>query len=278
MKGTKLQMNHISTVKAVYFSPTGTSKRIVECIASTMAQSLSVPCQVVDFTLPEHRTAPLTFSSTDLVILGMPVYAGRVPNVMLKYVTTLQGHGALGIPIVLYGNRNYDDALVELRDIMENGSIHTIAAAAFIGEHSFSHTLAKDRPDATDMVKARQFAQEAINNIASTDREPVKVTGQVPYRPYFRPVVQDKKFADIRKVQSKVSDACTNCGICADVCPLGSISREDVRVYKGICIKCGACTKACPTHARYYDDPAYLFHKEDLENRYARRAEPELFF
>ena len=49
----------------------------------------------------------------------MPVYAGRIPNLLLlKYLTSVKGNDALAVPIVLFGNRNYDDALIELRDIL----------------------------------------------------------------------------------------------------------------------------------------------------------------
>lgn len=68
----------------------------------------------------------------------MPVIAGRVPNVLLKFLDTLQGGGALAVPVVLYGNRNFDDALIELRNILQDRGFYAIGAAAFIGEHSFS--------------------------------------------------------------------------------------------------------------------------------------------
>lgn len=273
-------MKKIDTIKAVYFSPTRTTKTVVETVAEALSEKLAVPWEVVDFTLPQRRQEPLVFGETDLVVFGVPVYAGRVPNVIVKYIATLQGNDAAGIPIVLYGNRNYDDALIELRDLMENGHIHTLAAGAFIGEHSFSRILAKDRPDEADLAKARRFAWEAVEKLKLRykDDGPVAVKGQSPYRPYFKPVMKDGSHADIRKVVSKVKDTCTNCGICSEVCPMGSIPKEDVRSYTGICIKCGACIKLCPVQARYYDDQEYLFHKRDLEEVYERRAEPELFF
>ncbi|MBQ5708933.1 MAG: ferredoxin, partial [Anaerotignum sp.] len=65
--------------------------------------------------------------------------------------------------------------------------------------------------------------------------------------------------------------------ICAEVCPMGSINPENTKEYIGICIKCCACVKKCPSQARYYDDPGYLYHKEELEELYERRAEPEYF-
>ena len=140
----------INKVWAVYFSATGTTEKIVTKIAKTVAQKLGIEYGTRDFTLPVSRAENLKFNANDLVIFGTPVYAGRVPNLMLKYLATIEGNDAIGVPVVLYGNRNYDDALIELRDILEKGKIHTIAAA-FIGEHSFSYTLAKDVPDADDM-------------------------------------------------------------------------------------------------------------------------------
>ena len=72
-------------------------------------------------------------------------------------------------------------------------------------------------------------------------------------------------------------DACDQCGICAKVCPMGSIDPNDVTHYTGICIKCCACVKKCPVGAKYYDDEGYLYHQHELEELYQRRAEPEVF-
>ncbi|MBQ6685016.1 MAG: 4Fe-4S binding protein, partial [Firmicutes bacterium] len=83
---------------------------------------------------------------------------------------------------------------------------------------------------------------------------------------------------DIRKVKPLTGDNCNGCGLCAEICPMGSIDPKDVRQFTGICIKCGACIKKCPQGAKYYEDPGYLYHKTELEEMYTRRAEPEVFF
>lgn len=264
-------------VWAMYFSPTGGTKKVTERTASALAKSLDLPLAVLDFTLPQTRKTVQAFSAEDIVVFGTPVIAGRVPNVLLPYLREqVQGNGALAVPLVSFGNRNYDDALIELRNILEQDGFHTIAAAAFVSEHSFSRTLAAGRPDAADLALAEQFAERiAAKRAAWTS--PVPVKGNDPIRPYFQPQDRFGKHIDIRKVKPQVSDACINCGHCADVCPMGSISHENVREYIGICIKCCACEKKCPVGARYFDDPGYLYHKTELEELYARRAEPEFF-
>ena len=133
-------MTTCARIITAYFSPTNTTKTVCETIAQELSRTLGIPHESRSFTLPGERTEPLVFPEGSLVILGMPVYAGRVPNFMLKYLAQTEGNGSMGIPIVVYGNRNYDDALIELRDIMEKAHIHTVAGGAFIGEHSFSRS------------------------------------------------------------------------------------------------------------------------------------------
>jgi ferredoxin len=273
----------IDKVWAVYFSATGTTKKVVEGIAEAIAEKMGVEYESYDFTTPEARKEPLSFSPEDLVVFGTPVYAGRVPNVLLKYLETIRGNGAVGIPVVLYGNRDYDNALIELRDLLEKGGLHTMAAAAFIGKHSFSYILGKGRPDESDMEEARAFAVKAAEKIKAAGdigiAEPVSVKGiPDPYRGYYQPRDRAGNPVDIRKVKPLTKDTCNNCMICADVCPMGSISREDVREFTGICIKCGACVKKCPVQAKYYVDEGFLYHQHELEEGLTRRAEPEVFF
>lgn len=269
-------------VWAVYFSATDTTKKIVLTIADEAARLLGAEREDYDFTLPGMRENGFAAGKDDLVIFGTPVYAGRVPNVLLKYLATIQGNGALAVPVVLFGNRNFDDGLIELRDILENTGFHTVAAAAFVGEHSFSKTLAAGRPDADDMKEALAFAGKVTEKVKGLPEgeapAPVEVEGVPhPYRGYYQPRDRKGVSIDIRKVKSLVSDACDDCKICADVCPMGSISHENVREYTGICIKCGACIKKCPKQARYYEDEGYLYHQHELEEGYTRRAAISLF-
>lgn len=269
-------------VWAVYFSATDTTKKTVLTIADEAARLLGAEREDYDFTLPGMRENGFAAGKDDLVIFGTPVYAGRVPNVLLKYLATIQGNGALAVPVVLFGNRNFDDGLIELRDILENTGFHTVAAAAFVGEHSFSKTLAAGRPDADDMKEALAFAGKVAEKVKGLPEgeapAPVEVDGVPhPYRGYYQPRDRNGVSIDIRKVKSLVSDACDDCKICADVCPMGSISHENVREYTGICIKCGACIKKCPKQARYYEDEGYLYHQHELEEGYTRRAAISLF-
>jgi ferredoxin len=270
-------MRRVQRICTVYFSATGTTKKVVTGLAETLKKRMDLPVDSYDFTLPGAREQVLRFSETDLVILGVPVYAGRVPNVLVPYLQTkLDGGGARTVPVTVYGNRNFDDALIELFDLTVSAGFLPIAAGAFIGEHSFSTVLAQGRPDALDDEWIEKLSRVIEDRVKSTEPQGLEVPGQRPYRPYYKPRDRAGHPVDILKVKPKVGEGCTACGVCAAVCPMGSIDPDDVSHYIGICIKCGACIKKCPEKVRYYDDAGYLYHKEELELEFSRRTTPEI--
>ena len=122
----------IKKVWAMYFSPTGGTEKAVKTVAEDVAKQLGIPFEIYDFTLPQKRESVACFTETDLVFLGTPVIAGRVPNVLLPYLDTIVGGNAYGVPMVSFGNRNFDDALIELRDIMEKDGFRTVHLSANI--------------------------------------------------------------------------------------------------------------------------------------------------
>ena len=293
-------------IRAMYFSGTGTTAKITTRIAYEMwsemksavgddAEGISFEKEAdINFSPKMAREKEYAFDENDIVVFGVPVIAGRVPNVLLKFLDTLKGGGAMAIPVVLYGNRNFDDALIELRNILEDKGFYTVAAAAFIGEHSFSKTLAAGRPDFEDMKVANQFAKDVADKILWIIRDseengvelystleamgPVEVEGCDPIRPYYQPRDRHGEHINILKVKPKLyEDKCIKCGMCAAVCPMGSISKDDPGIVEGICIKCCGCVKKCPVEALYYDDPGYIYHKEELEAMYMDRKDPSLF-
>lgn len=273
----------LKKIWAVYFSGTGTTRRTVERIASGLAEKLALPVEKVDFSRPQVRQQELRFDAADLVVFGTPVYAGRVPNVLLPFLQEkIVGGGALAVPVVLFGNRAYDDALMELRNILAADGLHPVAAAAFVGEHSFSRTLGQGRPNENDEALMDEFAAKTadlVRRLPAAPEKPVAVGGQEPLRPYYTPRDRAGNPINILKVKPKTDmTRCGGCGLCAEMCPMGSIDPTDVSAVRGICIKCCACVKGCPTGAKYFDDAGYLYHQHELEAQYARPAENEVFY
>lgn len=273
----------VSKVYAVYFSGTGTTEKIVTNIAEMIADNLTPgkDVTVFDFTSPGARKMTHHFESDELVVFGVPTYAGRVPNVLLPYIKeSIRAESGPAVGIVTYGNRDFDDSLIELEELLVWDGFKPVAAAAFACEHAFSDKLAAGRPDDQDMKVAARFAIDAAVKIKTSDVQnapPVRVAGQLPLRPYYKPQDRNGDPIDIRKVKPVTLDGCDKCGICAEVCPMGSIPKDDPTICKGICIKCGACVKKCPKKCKVFTDENYLYHLHELEELYERRSEPVTF-
>jgi ferredoxin len=263
----------IESVKLVYFSPTQTTKTVVREIARGVDYGT---VEDIDITRPGARKHPLQTSEKELLILGVPVYMGRVPALLTEWLHAIKAHNTPAVCVVVYGNRVYEDALLELKDILAERGCKPVAGGAWIGEHSFSRAetpTAEGRPDAGDLKHAEWFGQkirEKLRSVSSADRIPVvTLPGCHPYR-------GDPKLWAVDFIA--VGDACIRCGICAEGCPAGAIDPENSHgIDTGKCITCCACIRHCPRHARTMKPGLVRDASVRLHTLYNGRKEPEYF-
>jgi ferredoxin len=262
----------IHAVTAIAFSPTGTTKSVVSRIAAAASAALGEDRAPADhdITLPSARRAGASFRQGDLVVVGVPVYAGRVPTLLVDYLRTVRGGGAFAVAVVVYGNRHYDDALIELADLLEAQGFVVVAAAAFIGEHSYSRLVAPGRPDAADLALATELAVRVTRKLSGGGPfARVVPTGTRPYRELALKI-------DLGNARPVASAACQRCRACVEVCPLGAIDPDELSTV-GDCLRCNACVKGCPAGARSFSDASYRTVRRWLEGHCAERRTPELF-
>ncbi len=270
----------IRKIHAVYFSPAGTTKRCVTHMAERLAEALKAGYAEYDFTLPKKRETAPAFGPEELVVFGTPVYAGRIPNKLLAYVSQLKGNRTPAVLTVTYGNRSFQDGLSEQKSVLSGNGFLPVAAAAFVSRHVMSDVLAAGRPSEEDLLKAETFADRIAADILAgkTGTEALRVPGNDPVGPYYRPLQEDDTPAMFLKAKPKTKENCMHCGTCTANCPMGSISADDDQTVTGICIKCHACVRNCPAGAKYFEDPSLASHIRYLEKHYADAVrQPEFF-
>ena len=160
-------------VSLVYFSSTKTTQRTVRAIGRALAKAFDIPVQEYDFTLPNARSRKLHFASDQLVVVGSPVYGGVMPLLVREYLAQhVTGEKTACVLAAVYGNRNFDDCLVEMQDLMEENGFVVTAAAACIGEHSYSTAIASGRPNAQDLALAEEFGKQVAQKLSASPTVP----------------------------------------------------------------------------------------------------------
>ena len=261
-------------VWAVYYSATGTTAKVVRTAAEALAERLGLPMEERSFTRPGERAEVLAFTAADIVVVGSATYAGKLPNKILPdFQEKLRGNGALAVPVVLFGNRSYDNSLAELRAVLESDGFCPVAAGAFVGRHAFTDELAFGRPGWSDLEEIKTFAGKITEKVSAGEITPVQVPGD-PASPYYVPKGLDGEPVKFLKAKPRTNlSKCSNCGACVRACPMGAIDPKNVAEVPGTCIKCQSCVRKCTRGAKFFDDPAFLSHVAMLEQNYTRRAE-----
>ena len=241
-----------------HFSPTGGTKKVADAIAV----GLNTP--VVDVDLTKEIAVP-KLGENDALMAVLPVYAGRVPQISLERLSALKGNGQKAVAVVVYGNREFDDALLETRDALEANGFRVVAAAAFIAEHSMARSIAAGRPASEDEALCRQFAADVMAK--AEDAAPVQVPGNVPYK-----ALKPSAF------HPAANETCTKCGTCAEGCPTGAIPLDDPsHTDNERCINCMRCVASCPSNSRALPDAFRAMITKMLNENAAGYKEPVVF-
>jgi ferredoxin len=261
-----LKRGIIVNTHLIFFSPTGTTKTILENIAKGIGKQI----KIYD-TTPAYSRITTTIKD-GVAIFGVPVYAGRVPIVAAERIKNIKGDKTPAVAVVVYGNREYEDALVELKDLIEEAGFKVIAGGAFIGEHSYSSNekpIAINRPDDNDKLAAFNFGKEITKKLAQNDLKTPNMKGNIPYKER----IGIKGATPLTKF-----DICELCGTCSAVCPTDAITINNKVISDSEkCIMCCACIKKCPKEARYIATKATLERIEMLYKNCQIKKEPEIF-
>ncbi len=267
-------MAKINSVTLLYFSPTGTTKRILEAISKGLGADA---VEHMDMTSHGGKIADNKKPLGDLTVIGVPVYTGRVALPAERGLQRLKAKDTPAVIVAVYGNREYEDALIELRDISIKAGFTPIAGAAFVGEHSFSTKdtpIAEGRPDTDDLSRAAMFGKMVREKLAGrksiSSEARLEVPGNIPYRERG-PARNTSPETDEEK--------CLYCGKCVEVCPMTAIRLHDSKLTTDTekCILCCACVKACPCDARVLTHPQLKQFAQSLSGACSTRKEPEFF-
>lgn len=219
----------------IVFSPTGGTQKVVDMLTAEWGCAVDT----VDLAAPQNDY-DVSFAKDDVAVIAVPAFSGRVPAYAADKLAKLEGNGAGCVLVCVYGNRAYEDTLVEMQDLAEKSNFRVVAAVAAVAEHSIARQYAAGRPDAEDKAELTAFAKQIWQKITEGVDAVPDIPGNRPYR-------KQGGGGLVPKADKK----CIACGECAEKCPTQAISRANIKTADGDkCISCMRCVAVCPESAR----------------------------
>ena len=245
-------------VVEIIFSPTGGTEKVAHIIGKQWSEN-TVKIDLSDANTDFSRCV---INEEDQVLIAMPSFGGRAPVVAIERLKKIAGNGAKCTLVCVYGNRAYEDTLVEMEDAAKESDFRVIAAIAAVAEHSIMPQYAANRPDASDEKQLAGFAAQ----IASRDENAVSIPGKRPY----------KKSGGAGLVPKPNKD-CVKCGLCAEKCPVQAINSPNFTADSKKCISCMRCVKLCAHDARKVNGAMVSIAAMAIKKACSVRKENELF-
>lgn len=215
-------------VVEIVFSPTGGTKKVANIITS------STTLEVVEADLIKGSTVDI--DKDDLCVIAVPSFGGRVPRPVKNALLQFNGNKAKTILVCVYGNREYEDTLVELEDISKEANFNPIGAISAIARHSLAKNVAQGRPNKEDEIELKAYMQEIMENLECCTLP--NLNGNRPYKKEMK-----------LPLYPKSTSSCVKCGLCIKECPTKAI-LQDYSLNRDLCISCMHCVDVCPKKAR----------------------------
>ena len=251
----------LHTIDLYYFSPTGGTKKVAE----TFCREISKNTNMINLGIANQE---ISQASSDLIVVAAPVFGGRIPALVAEKLSNLDGNGKKAVALAVYGIRAYEDALLELTDVLNESGFQVAAAGAFNAQHSIVPEVGQGRPDAQDILEIQNFARKVSDKLENDVEIAVKVPGNHPYKERSQ-----------NSATPVSNNSCSQCGICITSCPTGAIQIENASVVTNPekCMLCMACVSACPQHARMLPQPVQETMNQKLGALKAIHRENEFF-
>ena len=92
----------ISKVYSVFFSATFSTKKIIREIVKQLGYD-NIEYDITN-NIPEET---IQLRSDELLVVGIPVYSGRVPEMAIEKLNRIKGNNTPAVIVCVYGNRDF---------------------------------------------------------------------------------------------------------------------------------------------------------------------------
>ena len=171
----------------IVFSPTGGTKKVADYLTGALEGEVTT----VDLTDSKLDFDSISLTKEDAAVISVPSYGGRVPAVAVERLSQVHGSGARAVLVCVYGNRAYEDTLVELEDAAKHAGFQIIAAVAAVAEHSIARLAdPTERTQRSFPILPSRFGLNSLKTISLSPQFPATVPIKRPEAPVWCPSPQ----------------------------------------------------------------------------------------
>jgi ferredoxin len=232
-----------------YFSATGNSKYVAECIASaTNDRIISIVSCIKD------QSFKFKLSENETIGFITPVYFWGLPTIVIEFMQRLiiEMFGKHYIYTIITCGGTSGFASNQLAKLFDNIKIKVKArfCVTMVDTWTPLFDLSNENKNKIICQKAELQIDKIIKNIKSNilgnfDKRKIPIIAFIVYRLY-KNVRQTKHFW--------LMDNCTGCGLCVQQCPVNAIEAKNKKAawIKNECVMCLGCLHKCPVFAIQY--------------------------
>ena len=230
----------------LYFSGTGNSKYIAELFS----QQMDAPCHSVE----EDLDFAQLIHAEETIAFCYPVYMSRVPRILREFLD-LHMASLKGKKVIIFCTQLLlsGDGARAFAALFPPGHIHVIYAEHFFMPNNVSNVfilpMTSHMGIQTCIARSQRKMQSVCRNIRA---------GTVKKRGFNMGsqalgLIQGVFLSAVEKRANnsvKITDDCTNCGICVTVCPMDNLVSENGQItHAHNCTMCYRCINQCPPKA-----------------------------
>ena len=241
----------------VFISPSGSTRLIADLFRE---QLTNADADVAFLNLSDQSLIPdcieqMTGAEDVCLLLGSPVYRDMAVPPVMNFIAELPSmKNAWAVPFVTWGHACSGIALWQMGLALEAKGFRIAGAAKVGAVHSMlrnmDHPVGEGHPDREEQKIVTRLIETLVARFDATGMKNLDLS----LLDYQDPEVAAASKARMEKpwmiVPKKIdTNACTQCGLCVDECPIAAIDLNPYPEYLASCFDCFNCVLSCPEEA-----------------------------